>query len=330
MKLRFGRVVRVAVVAVSVVVSILLTELALRASGYQYSPLHVEVQSQTSDWRDQHAFHDRDFVYDPVLIWRPKGGPFSAYNPQGFRGVPVAADKPKGTFRIFALGDSNTFGWSNDDGVNWPAQLQRLAIGPHPNAEVVNAGVWGYTSFQGARRFKELLPYSPDLVLVSFGANDAHQVSVADTAYVGDHARAERWAKVTAKFRTAQLVTGAWERLGVAIRGKANLVSRVSVEEYKANLRGIIQQSRERHVTPVLLTRPFIGTSTDPGWWKTHAPRYNAAVLELAKAEGVLAVDVFSAFHDRPELFDDESHFGVEGHRLAAELIYGAIAPLIH
>ena len=73
--------------------------------------------------------------------------------------------------RIVALGDSNTSGWDVDEGANWPAQLQALFSRDGRRAEVVNAGVWGYTSFQGRRRFDEILPFHPDIVLVSFGAN---------------------------------------------------------------------------------------------------------------------------------------------------------------
>ena len=53
----------------------------------------------------------------------------------------------------------------------------------------------------------------------------------------------------------------------------------------------------------------------------------DAATLNIAREEGVPVIDVYAAFRDRPALFDDESHFGVEGHRLAAELVFEAALP---
>jgi hypothetical protein len=70
--------------------------------------------------------------------------------------------------------------------------------------------------------------------------------------------------------------------------------------------------------------------SDQPQNWKTHAPQYNAATLAIARDESVPVIDVYDAFHSREKLFDDESHFGVEGHREAAVMIHDAILPLIH
>jgi lysophospholipase L1-like esterase len=315
------RLTRAAIVLVSVMVAIGAAEFALRSAGYQYSPVKIGANVK-DDWREEHAFRDRNLVYDPVLIWRPQSGQFSPFNPQGFRGAPIDRRKPAGTFRVFALGDSNTFGWDVDEGVNWPAQLHRLLSASRPGAEVINAGVWGYSSFQGARRFQELLDYQPDVVLVSFGANDAHQVRVADVDYVNRHDRIESLSRATRRFKVAQLLVQGWDRLEIATSAAANLRPRVSLQEYVAHLHDMIRSGREHGVAVVLLTRPFLGTSSDPASWKTYAPDYNAATVNVARAEGAPAIDVYAAFRDRPELFDDESHFGVDGHRIAAELIY--------
>lgn len=301
---------------------------ALRAIGYQYSPLKIGAGIK-DDWREQHAFGDRHLTYDPVLIWRPRSGQFSPFNPDGFRGAPIDRDRHAGTRRIFALGDSNTFGWDVDEGANWPAQLQTLLSRDGRRAEVINAGVWGYTSFQGRRRFDELLPFNPDIVLVSFGANDAHPVRVPDAEYVKRHDRIEQLTRATRRLRLAQLIVDVWDKAVVAAGASGTLVPRVSVDEYAANLRDMIRAGKQRDVRVVLLTRPFTGSSNDPASWKTYAPHYNEALAAVGREESVPVIDVYGAFHDREELFDDESHFGVEGHRLAAELIYRQLAPAL-
>jgi lysophospholipase L1-like esterase len=315
---------RLAVVVVASVVALGASELALRTVDYRYSPVRIGDHVR-DDWREEHAFQDRNLTYDRTLIWRPRSGQFSPFNPQGFRGAPVRVPKPAGTLRIFALGDSNTFGWDVDEGANWPSQLQRLLASTSPGVEVVNAGVWGYSSFQGARRFQELLEYEPDVVLVSFGANDAHQVRVPDAEYVARHERIELLSRATARARIAQLLVQAWDLAGMAAASGKALHARVAPDEYAGHLRAIIRSGRDHGVTVVLLTRPFVGSSTDPASWKTHAPAYNAITRQIARDEGVLLVDVHAHFASRPELFDDESHFGVEGHRLAAELIAEAL-----
>jgi lysophospholipase L1-like esterase len=317
------RLNRLVVVVAAILLSAAGVELVLRASGYQYSPVQIGA-SVKDDWREEHAFGDRNLIYDPVLIWRPLRGQFSPFNPQGFRGAPIDATKPTGTLRIFALGDSNTFGWDVDEGANWPSQLQRLFATSQPNTEIINAGVWGYTSYQGMRRFHELLAYQPDLVLVSFGANDAHQVTVADADYVKRHDRIEYLTRATRRLRVAQLFVQGWDSaMRPSVAGP--LRPRVSLDEYRSNLREMIEAGRARHLTVVLLTRPFVGSSDDPASWKTHAPAYNAATREIGRDEGVPVIDVYDAFRNRPDLFDDESHFGVEGHRVAAQMIHAEL-----
>ena len=319
---------RVIVAIVAVVIAIAATEGVLRAIGYHYSPVKIGT-GVAGDFREEHAFNDRHLVYDPDLIWRPLSGQFSPFNPQGFRGLPVQMPKPAGLTRIFALGDSNTFGWDVDEGVNWPAQLHGLLGAGGKPVEVINAGVWGYTSYQGLARFKELLQFSPDIVLVSFGGNDAHQVRVTDADYVRGHDRIDRMTRSTRNLRVAQLAVAGWDLVGVAAAQSKSLVARVSLDDYRANLKEMIALGKARGITVVLLTRPFIGESNDPASWKTYAPQYNAATIEIASEAHVPLIDVYAAFHTREKLFDDESHFGVEGHREGARMIADALVPVL-
>jgi lysophospholipase L1-like esterase len=320
------RLFRPALALLASAATLAVAESGLRLADYSYSPVQIGSNAH-GDFREQHAFRDRNLAYDPELIWRPKTGPFSPFNPQGFRGLPVPPDKRPGVRRVIALGDSNTFGWDVDEGANWPAQLHALLAASHPGTEVINAGVWGYSSFQGVRRFKELVALHPDVVLISFGGNDAHQVTVPDAAYVRRHEQIANLTRATRHSRLAQLTLAAWDRVAGAASAGARLGPRVSLADYEAHLRKMIAESRTREIRLVLLTRPFIGVSTDPALWKTHAPAYNEATLRIGRAEGVPVIDVYTEFANHPELFDDDSHFGVEGHRKAAELIFRELSP---
>jgi lysophospholipase L1-like esterase len=195
---------------------------------------------------------------------------------------------------------------------------------------VTNAGVYGYTSFQGVRRFNEALQYQPDMVIVSFGCNDGMRVTVSDAAFASRPIRKNRLDTVLYKTHTGQLLLACSDKLFTS--GSASLVPRVSVEEYKNNLNEMICVGRERGIKVVLLTRPFTdieGETHDENWWKNFAPDYNAATKEVGAANGLTVVDIAGYFADKKGMFADESHFTKEGFQLAAKLIHDAIRPLI-
>jgi lysophospholipase L1-like esterase len=259
-------------------------------------------------------------VYDAELIWRPRKGR-GIFNEQGFRGKLLT--EAKSSIRLFAIGDSNTLGWDGTGGPQWPAYLEQLFIENGQNVTVTNAGVWGYTSFQGVRMFKETLKFAPDIVLISFGANDAHRVFMSDTEFANRKIRSTKWDKALMRTRIGQLLLSGLDNL--SNEDMKRLVPRVTLEEYKTNLNEIIRIAAARQIEVVLLTRPFTGPSPTPLWWKNFAPQYTAATLELAEQADVPVVDVYSFFKGCTDCFADESHFTEKGMRLMAELLYEKI-----
>ncbi len=306
-------------VVAALVVSLLVTEGALRLIDYQYTPLRIERIKTWSEWRYFFASSENEnFVYDSELIWRPRKGS-EWFNEQGYRGRLLTATKPQREFRIFAIGDSNTLGVSGKNGPQWPAYLEQLLNENGQNATVTNAGVYGYTSFQGLRRFKQSLRYEPNLVLISFGCNDAMHVTTSDAEFVGRKLRNNNWDQVLMQTRIGQLILNALDSSPGHV--KERLVPRVTPEEYKANLTEIIRLAAAQRIRVVLLTRPFTGNSDSPWWWKNFAPQYNAATLEVAERTGVLAIDVYSFFKDCSECFVDEAHLNETAMREMAKLI---------
>jgi tetratricopeptide (TPR) repeat protein len=91
------------------------------------------------------------------------------FNPQKF-----ATPKPHGTYRIFSLGESTTYGNPYDDRTSysaWLRELLPLADPSHP-WEVVNAGGVSYASYRIASLMQELVHYEPDLFIVYVGHNE--------------------------------------------------------------------------------------------------------------------------------------------------------------
>ncbi|HUT10642.1 MAG TPA: SGNH/GDSL hydrolase family protein [Thermoguttaceae bacterium] len=304
--------------------AVLICEIVLWVIDYHYAPLQIEVEGTETDWRFTHSFGDDHFVYDPKLIWRPRKN-HAVFNSQGFRGKELPDEKGPGEFRIFTVGDSNTLGWA-EGGASWPMYLEELVTTRYADSCVINAGVWGYSSFQGLQRFEETLPYDPDMVLISFGANDAHRVIRSDAEFAVSDYQSPLF-----ETRTGQLVMAAWHRIlsGGRTYTREDLVPRVSLQEYRENLTEMIEISRQRGIQCVLLTRPYLDVPFHLPCWRDWAPDYRAATIELGRHHGVPVIDVYSYFGGKEEFFADESHFTVEGHMLAAEFIFDEIGSLL-
>ncbi len=82
--------------------------------------------------------------------------------------------KPAGTFRIFSMGGSSTYGRPYDDTTSPAGWLRELlpALAPDTTWEVINAGGISYASYRVAALMEELLQYDPDLFIVYTGQNE--------------------------------------------------------------------------------------------------------------------------------------------------------------
>lgn len=141
---------------------------------------------------------NRTVDFDPYLFWRFKPNQVLSFsgaykkpvhiNGQGFRGPEFSVRKPEGTYRVIAVGDSTTFGWSVADAETYPARLSDLLKkNCRERVEVLNMGVTGYTSLQG----RELLlrrgaAYQPDLVIFAFGPNDRLPALKSDREHLAE------------------------------------------------------------------------------------------------------------------------------------------------
>jgi lysophospholipase L1-like esterase len=307
----------------AIIATLAVLEVLLRVAGFSATPVQIQAGRQT-DQRTLHVFEDQNFEPDPDLIWRPRRN-HSVFNSQGFRGPELTADKPAGTARVFTVGDSNTLGWAGEDGPNWPGELSTLIARDRAGVSVVNAGVWGYASYQGLRRFTEVLAWQPDMVFVSFGSNDAHFVLQSDKDYDARTFRNTGPGRAIEGFRLGELLLSALDRTPQA----SSLGPRVTLDDYRENLREIVRRGRAKHVQVILLTRPYNGAIQNETWWKNRGADYNTATSEIAAEMGVPLVDVYSYFKHLDEHFADESHFTAQGHKIAASIIYDHIKGLL-
>jgi len=130
-------------------------------------------------------------------------------NSQGLReesDVPLA--KPPGELRILFLGASNTFGLKLRREATLAAQLERRLAARFPShpVECINAGVPGYSAYQGLQYLgRDGLAFAPDLVIATFGWNDEAAFGPWSDIELAERARAAR-PPILASSRLATLV----------------------------------------------------------------------------------------------------------------------------
>jgi lysophospholipase L1-like esterase len=115
---------------------------------------------------------------------------FEGHNALGYRGAEIQLAKPQGTFRIVALGGSTTYSTSTRAEDSYPAQLQQLLRDQYgySNAEVVNAGVAGYTSWDTFVNYAlRVIELQPDLLMIYDGINDIEPRAAQSDCYQGDN-----------------------------------------------------------------------------------------------------------------------------------------------
>jgi len=81
--------------------------------------------------------------------------------------------------KIICFGDSLTYGIGASSGADYPSQLSKLVSRP-----VINAGVPGDTTARALQRLeRDVLAYSPDVVLITLGGNDLKNGIAGDIAF---------------------------------------------------------------------------------------------------------------------------------------------------
>jgi lysophospholipase L1-like esterase len=305
---------RLGLVLASILLTVAVLEAGLRLSGYRFSPVVLLPGPDGSDFRAFHIEDDPLVVFDHELFWRPNPAAWVEMDERGLRG-PQA--RGSGELLVLAIGDSNTIG-APGPGQHWPADLQRLLERNRPGrpVRVLNAGCVGWGSLQGLRRFHQLLDLRPAVAFFSFGANEAHRV-VQDDA---DYARRTAWLRRLGGLRLAAPV--AHRLWSLADHGRDQRPRpRVSLRDHRAHLEEFVDTARTRGVTPVLLTRPYVGVPEGPEHWMTWAGGYRKATRDVAAAKGAAFVDVHRAFEGKPQLFEGESHFNRVGRLHMAALL---------
>jgi len=294
-------------------------------------------------------------VPDPALGWKPRPGFKQGgieINSLGFRGREFSVQKPAGTFRIVALGDSTTFGYGKTTMSPYPAQLEaalnRQAGNCGRQYEVINAGVEGYSAHHVLIRLeKEALPLTPDLLIIYVGWNDLFGVDPERRLPTVDP---QSW--FNRLLRLSYLLKAATKVMFERVLPTQEVVTPQRVARYERfvpttfleDYRRIVGLARTHGVPITLVTLPsLLGVEE---WEKSreilHYPpftrqpellrilweRYNQEIRGLAKDADVPLLDLADGIQkvkNGRTLFIDTLHFNTPGYRAVAEVMLAGL-----
>ena len=302
----------IALFAVSVLVALLLGEVAVR--------LLTPRQMKTG--------------YAPVVTERRNLRPV---NSRGYRDLERTREKPPGVRRVVCIGDSFTWGASVLFDDAWPQRVERtLSRERHEPWEAVNLAESGLNSVQEAGRLEsEGFAYGPDVVVVAYVLNDSEDANAAEARRAADwleerqHPPAPSLLDRSALFRL------------VRDRVRATIENRRRVEDFRSMyaddyagwaaarraLAAMGGMCRERGVPLVVAIFPLFGNPLDDRY---PFADIHAKVGQVAAEAGAMVVDLLPFYRGvdwRLLVVDgaDDEHPNEIAHRIAAQAISRAI-----
>jgi lysophospholipase L1-like esterase len=174
--------------------------------------------------------------------------------------------------------------------------------------------------------------YQPDVILVSFGWNDAAEVGGAhsDRDYQQPSAWRIRVLRVLLKSRLFLVLMQYLPKANAA--QPLQHTARVSLSDYLHNMTAFAEISSKRGASVVFLTRPHREKEAKlrlapPQPWKGQIPEYNSRLRLWAKEHRLPLINVQATFESAgAEFFLDESHFTPAGDRRMAETLITELA----
>ena len=185
-------------------------------------------------------------------------------NSDGFRTAEVSRKKGDNVFRIVFMGDSTTFGWGVNQDERFSSVLEKLLNESQDRIEfeAINLGIPGYSTIHGLQVFEHYaLKYKPDMVVVSFGANDSRKVPPAVKKLLNQPAWIEGVKDFLGNFKVYRffrktllsMVNPFDDETKQSADETSPREPMVTPGEYTRNLERIITVGRERGIQTVLL-----------------------------------------------------------------------------
>lgn len=290
----------------------------------------------------------RHLLYDPYVLWKYNPGSsirICSFNQEGFWGRELEDPKEQDLIRVVALGGSVSFGFGASKlENNFCSVLEKLLNEKSAGRrfEVVNAGVTGYSSYNG-RQFVEhyLEAIQPDILLVAFGWNDSIKESRPDADPVSRDNRTSlripnSLDENSYLYRVASdhaekilRLFGRGDRF--AHENPQTPTQRVPLKDFRENLKAIHTWCENHHVRMLLWTESIAYNSQSGADWVKEALTYQQAMREVAAQVNIPLADVAAAFKspDANRYFNDRErdyiHTNDAGQAFMASLVSQAL-----
>jgi lysophospholipase L1-like esterase len=211
---------------------------------------------------------------------------------------------------VLFLGDSCTFGIPVNDNEAFPARVSQAL-----NIPVINAGVPGYSAFQG-RLLLDDFKERPHAIVITFWVNDRT---------IWDHLSDAEHFELLAADRAGEFSRHRLTR--ILRRAMPGTRPRLNEDEFAAELTALIQRARTMGAVPLLViwptARQMNGEPED---------LRQTIIRNVGKQTETTVVDLAPNFASRggSSLFVDPVHATVRGYQVAADTIAGALRPLVN
>lgn len=300
--------------------------------------------------------------YDQDRFWKLKPGitiddsnnvfwQGTVSNSLGFRSPEFSLQRSPDTLRVVCFGDSSTFGIGSTMQDTWPSQLKSIIEDDYRfmevgDVEVINAGVPGYTSYQGLQHMRqEIDRLKPDLVMASYANNDFwHWDQTTDEDHAKALGKSDGLSLLISNSRLVQGMAMALQKLNAgrsqadvstaspnqhwAAAATMNYVSpvdewtrRVPLDSFKSNVSQMADLCDQRDVPLVLVRWPDQPQAA--GQWSPRI-EYQDVLAEIAVSRGLYVADVVAMFQANRSwsvntyIPNDIVHVNKDGNRLAA------------
>jgi len=257
-------------------------------------------------------------------------------NSAGFRDREFSKKLPENKKRILCLGNSVTFGWQLAEVEAYPQVLQKLLTDQY---EVYNGAQTGYSTLQGKRLLIELLQkYRPHVASLAYIWND---LLPAANGVTDSQQKMPPRGVLALQNVLARLAGYRWGRYFFlqlfSSKPKTSNLSRVPLEEYRANLEELLTRCRSHNIQPILVLPPapkpeWMGRQEEPYRKLFYEPfqAYETEIKKLAAAHKVPLVNADSALGGELSIWqnlpDDFIHPSAAAHQKIAELLAAVLS----
>lgn len=313
-------VLRIATIGIGILIAVLLSEVVLRLINFEFNLYPTKVQF---GWPDPVTITSR-YEPDKDLLWVPKDYPKLVASPTG---APPS---------LVLMGCSCTEFGKYDRFLAESIDTQY----PDSTFTYVNLGVSGWSSYQGLEQLKrDVVPMRPRVITIYYGWNDHWCTFGFEDKHIGEFnlEHPEVLTRLSEWSRVVQLINKSL--FSKNFQGKA-ASQRVSLEDFRANLKEIVRISRENSILPVFLTAPSAHQlGEEPAYLANRAlnnlseliplhESYVQTVRDVAHEDNVYMVDLYRLFGELPREELDECfktdgiHLTELGDRRLAHYLY--------